>query len=284
MNRLIFLCIAFCFLFPITAEERVRRIVSTSGAITEIICSLGLTDQLVGVDITSQWPPAVEKLPKVGHSHQLGSEGILALKPTHVFVMNNMRGTTLVDQLERAGVKVLKCPYPKGGVEKASELILSVSKHVGEEAKGEMLVKELKKDLAEVKKRAKEFESKPKALFVYARGIKTLFVGGTGTLAESYMESAGAVNAVKTYASYQPLSAETIIEASPDVIYAFASGVEAVGGEEKFWQLPGLSLCPAGKARRLMILEEGALNFGPRLGYFLQKSQKDMMDSMVGSN
>jgi iron complex transport system substrate-binding protein len=41
------------------------RIVSLLPSATEIVCSLGLADQLVGVTHECDWPPAVRKLPKV---------------------------------------------------------------------------------------------------------------------------------------------------------------------------------------------------------------------------
>ena len=47
------------------------RIVSLSGTISEIICDLGRQNQLVGVDVTSTYPAALDKLPKVGHNRNI---------------------------------------------------------------------------------------------------------------------------------------------------------------------------------------------------------------------
>ncbi len=44
------------------------RIVSLLPSATEIICSLGLEDQLVGVTHECDWPPSVAKLPRVTHT------------------------------------------------------------------------------------------------------------------------------------------------------------------------------------------------------------------------
>ena len=50
-----------------------ERIVSSTGAYTEIICSMGFEKKLVGVDITSNFPKNIQKLPKIGHQHQLSA-------------------------------------------------------------------------------------------------------------------------------------------------------------------------------------------------------------------
>jgi iron complex transport system substrate-binding protein len=48
------------------AQERPRRIVSTAPSITEALFALGLGSQVVGVSRFCDFPPEVQKLPKVG--------------------------------------------------------------------------------------------------------------------------------------------------------------------------------------------------------------------------
>ena len=69
-----------------TAHAKEFKVVSTSGALTEILYGLGAEQYLVGVDTTSQWPIEAKKLPQVGYQRALSSEGVLSLMPTHVFV------------------------------------------------------------------------------------------------------------------------------------------------------------------------------------------------------
>jgi iron complex transport system substrate-binding protein len=57
------------------------RIVSICPSNTEIACVLGLADQLVGLDRSSDWPPEIVDLPRVGPDLQVDVEKIAALKP-----------------------------------------------------------------------------------------------------------------------------------------------------------------------------------------------------------
>ena len=57
------------------------RLVTISGAITEVVYALGAEAQLVGTDTTSLYPLAALKTPKVGYMRQLSAEGLLSLKP-----------------------------------------------------------------------------------------------------------------------------------------------------------------------------------------------------------
>ena len=268
--------LSLCFyLFNLQAQD--LRIVSTSGALTEITCELGFEKNLVGVDMTSTYPPSVKSLPKVGHRHQLNAEGLLSLQPTHVIMMDSMAKETLQQQLIAAGVQIVIVNYPKKAMDSIS-MIHTVAKALGKEPEGNIIAKKVSMELNDIKKNLNQWKRKPKALFIYARGIKTLYVGGTGTLAEALMHSAGAENALTTFASFQTLSAETIIQCNPDIIIAYKSGVEAIGGEENFWKLPGLSHSNAGRNKSLISLDEGALNFGPRVAHFSRLVHQQLLD------
>lgn len=279
IKKFSFLCLAiylFSFASSILADsEQKFRIVSASGAITETICELGFGQRLVGVDMSSKFPEnIVDSLPVIGHGHSLNAEGILALRPSHVFVMDARRSNTLVEQLKKAEVTVYEIPYPKK-VKDSFKMIRAIAVSLKVEEKGEKLVQRVEEDLTLAKKHVEKMTKSPKALFVYARGMKTLYVGGTGTLAESLINEAGATNCVSTFSSYQPLTAENIIQASPDVYVAFKSGVQSVGGIEGFLKLPGVGLTMGGRFRRIVLIDDAALNFGPRIGQFVLQVSKE---------
>ncbi len=66
------------------STAKMPRIVSVSGATTEIVYALGAEKQLVGTDTTSLFPAAALQTPKVGYMRQLSAEGLLSLKPDAV--------------------------------------------------------------------------------------------------------------------------------------------------------------------------------------------------------
>lgn len=57
------------------------RVVSLGGSVTEIVYGLGEGDRLVGDDLSSLYPEAATKLPRVGYYRAVPVEGVLSLKP-----------------------------------------------------------------------------------------------------------------------------------------------------------------------------------------------------------
>ncbi|MFZ5814109.1 MAG: cobalamin-binding protein [Bacillota bacterium] len=68
------------------------RIVSLAPSNTEILHALGLMEHLVGVDDWSDWPPAVQSLPRVGPDLQIDLDRVEALKPDLVLASLSVPG------------------------------------------------------------------------------------------------------------------------------------------------------------------------------------------------
>jgi iron complex transport system substrate-binding protein len=104
-------------------------------------------------------------------------------------------------------------------------------------------------------------------LFIYARGGGTLMVGGTGTPAAAMIRLAAGENAVSAFDGFKPLTAEAVTTAAPDVILVPSRGLATLGGVDGLVAQPGIALTPAGKARRVVAMDDLLLlGFGPRLG------------------
>ena len=106
-----------------------------------------------------------------------------------------------------------------------------------------------------------------RALFVYARGAGVVLVSGTGNAADAVLGLAGAENVVTAFPDFRPLTAEAVADASPDVIVIPERGLESVGGVDGLLRQPGLAQTPAGRARRVVTVDDALLlGFGPRVG------------------
>ena len=102
-------------------------------------------------------------------------------------------------------------------------------------------------------------------------------VAGRRTAADSIIALAGGRNAVEGYEGYKPLTAEAAAGAAPDVILVTSRGLETSGGVDELLKQPGLSLTPAGKARRVIAMDDLLLlGFGPRLG----QAAKELCDQL----
>jgi iron complex transport system substrate-binding protein len=84
---------------PRPERAAARRLVSVGGALTEIVYALEAQAELVGVDSTSQYPVAAQRLPSVGYARSLSLEGVLALAPTQVLATEDAGPPAVLRQL-----------------------------------------------------------------------------------------------------------------------------------------------------------------------------------------
>lgn len=242
------------------------RLVTLGGPVTETVFALGSGSQVIAVDVSSTWPPEAAALPKVGYHRALSAEGILSLRPGLVIGTDEAGPPTALRQMKDAGTRVELVPV-EHTVEGTRRKILAISALLGKEDAGRKLVASLEADLEVVKARIAASKSRPRVLFIYARGQGTLSVSGRATAADAIIALAGGVNAVTGYEGYKPLTPEALAAARPDVILLTTSGLESVGGKATLLDQPGVALTPAGKNGRIESLDDGLLlNFGPRLG------------------
>jgi iron complex transport system substrate-binding protein len=104
-------------------------------------------------------------------------------------------------------------------------------------------------------------------LFVYTSSSGALQVAGEGTAASAMIALAGARNATSGFTGYRPMTAEAVIAAAPDVILFTDRGLASAGGVDAVLAKPGVALTPAGRARRVVSLDDLLLlGFGPRTG------------------
>lgn len=86
-------------------KEEPQRIISLSSSITEIAFLLGAEDKIVGVSDFCEYPPEVEKIPKVGKLLNINVETLLALHPDLVLITSHVTKED-VAKIENAGIPV----------------------------------------------------------------------------------------------------------------------------------------------------------------------------------
>lgn len=239
-----------------------RRIVSLDGAITEIVVTLGYGNELVGRDVTSTYPDWIkDSVTDLGHVRSLAIESLLELNPTLILASEKEMVPDLEDKIRRSGVEY-KFFDREFSLEGTKTLIREVGAYFQNPDTSAVLQK-IDKDISDVEK----FETKPKVLFVYARGAGTLMVAGENTPMEGMIEMAGGENAVSGFQDFKPLTAEALISYDPEIILMFDSGAQSLGGEEGILLVPGVSETKAGKNKAIVTMDGGLLSgFGPRVG------------------
>jgi iron complex transport system substrate-binding protein len=242
------------------------RIVSVGGTVTEIASALGWGSRLVAVDTSSLYPSAVRSLPKVGYQRTLAAEGIVAQRPTLLLLSAEAGPPIAIEQIRGLGVPLHIVPAGDS-LDAAKEKIRHVAALLGEKAKGEELVRELSADMVSAEALVRRASSKPKVLFVHARSGGAMMVSGRDTSPDAMIRLAAGENAITDWKGFKPLTSEAVTTAAPDVILIAEHSVAAVGGVDGLLAQPGLALTPAGKARRVVSMDDLLLiGFGPRLG------------------
>ncbi|MEE2787051.1 MAG: ABC transporter substrate-binding protein [Myxococcota bacterium] len=247
----------------VSAEE--RRIVTLGAGVTETVFALGLGQDVVGVDVSSLYPPDAVKKPKVGYVRMTSAEGIASLKPTMILAPTFLGPATVQKQLADAGLNLKLVEAPKS-IDMAMKRVRQIGDILGKTSGAERLVAEMQKKIDEAQAHAKG-QSPKRILFIFVHGGTAMQVGGLKTAANVMIQAAGATNAVTEYEGYRPLSPEALLIAKPDVILATTRGLKAIGGEAGVWKSPGLALTPAGKSKALIVMDDlKLLGFGPRTG------------------
>lgn len=249
---------------PAGAASRMPRIVALGGALTEVVYLLKAENQLVGTDTTSLYPEAALKTPKVGYMRQLSAEGLLSLKPDAVVGTTEAGPPVVLDQVRSAGVRV-ELVQADHTWDEVRRKVSTVGRVTGREREAQALQADLDAQWARVQQAIAATARRPRALFILSHSGSPM-VAGTGTAADALVRFAGGVNAVTQFGGYRPLTAEAMASAAPQVLLNTTQGIEALGGEDAFWQRPELALTPAFGRKALVTMDANhLLGFGPRL-------------------
>ncbi|WP_414058479.1 heme/hemin ABC transporter substrate-binding protein [Rouxiella chamberiensis] len=236
------------------SSQAAERIVSIGGDVTEIVYALGAGNELVARDSTSTHPDKATKLPDVGYMRMLNAEGILSTKPTLVLSSELAQPSLALQQVAQSHVKVVRVPGSPT-LDTVVQKIEVIANALGRQAEGEKLITDYRNQL-------KAIQGTPlhaKVLFIMSHGGMSSMAAGQNTAADSIITSAGAQNAMQGFSRYRPLSQEGIVAAAPDLLLLTGDGVKTLGGIDNVWKLPGLAMTPAGKNKRVLIVDDMAL-------------------------
>ena len=243
------------------------RIITLGGAVTEVVYALGWGENIVALDESSIYPPEeTATLPQVGYLRFLSAEPVLSVAPTLIIATEDAGPEEAVLQLENAGVTFLVVPA-EDTLEGAREKIRTIATALNEVELGEEFISRMDRDITRAQALVDTTETRPRVMFVYARGRAVLTVSGTGTGADEMIRLAGAENAIQDVEGYIPMTAEAVAAAQPDIILAATLGADSVGEIGGLTNLPGVSLTPAAAEGRIYTMDDlYLLGFTPRLG------------------
>ena len=254
--------------------NQTTRIVCISKQINEYIYALGAEQDLVAVDLSSIYPEQIKKLPNVGYHRALSAEGIISMKPTVVLHDGSIGPEAVVDQVKKVGIPMLEMKSGRG-VDSAKSLMREVGKYFKKEAAADSIIKKWDADMALALKDTAKYAGKPKPRILiihYGRAANIYLAMTKKSPANQIIEWAGGVNAIDSMGGMARTNAEMIAKSAPDIIIATDFGFDKFGSADKFKEMPGVSLTPAGKNGRIYRIEESEIvYFGPRTASVVKK-------------
>jgi len=251
------------------------RIVSMAPNLTEILFALGLEDNIAGVTIHSDYPPAAEKKPKMGTFWQPNIEAVIAAKPDLVITLGFEQQRNLAKRLKASGCGILTV-----NIEKVSDLFGAIEK-IGEATnttqKADQLILNIKKELGGL---AAMFDSTEKIRVLWVIQTEPLRVAGRSTFVNEIITLAGGENAIgPTLHQYPPIGTEQLYSCGADVIITPAQGREELSIQQqkalKFWSR--FKSVPAVKNQRIYVIDPGPVS---RLGPRLPKAVKNVAECL----
>jgi iron complex transport system substrate-binding protein len=90
----------------VTLKQAAKRVISLTPHMTELLFAAGAGERVVGTVEYSNYPPAAQRIARIGDSAQLDLERILALKPDLIVVWKNGNAQRQLDKLLRLGIPV----------------------------------------------------------------------------------------------------------------------------------------------------------------------------------
>ncbi|HWP34511.1 MAG TPA: helical backbone metal receptor, partial [Thermodesulfobacteriota bacterium] len=240
------------------------RIVSLAPNLTEIVFALGLGDRLVGVTDFCDYPPDVQRIPRVGGVATPSLERVVAARPDLVLATTAGNDRERVLALARLGVPVLVTD-PRDLAAVADSFVL-IARAAGAPEAGERLAADFRARLDALRQRLAGVAPVRTLLLVWS---DPLVAAGPGAFLSNLLEVAGATNVlagtegIGRAAAYPAIGLETVLTLAPEAIVlvtqAGASG-DALARLRRYREIPAV------RDGRLVTLEQAAaVRPGPRL-------------------
>jgi iron complex transport system substrate-binding protein len=259
-----------------STDSKDARYVVISPIYNEIIWALGAQDKVVGVDLSTTFPPDVKNKQTVGYHRALSAEGILSLHPTTIIHDNNIGPPQVVQQLQQLNIPMKTFTAKNDSFDGAKALIREMGAYFHKEARAEELCNTMDAQRAASLEKVKQYTDHPRVAVIHFGRASNVYMvvgkggGGDGGGVSQMIELAGGEMAGENAGRgmQRMESPEILAKANPDIILLTDYGYDRLGGSmDQIKALPGVATSNAAKTGRIYRIEENVLNyFGPRSG------------------
>jgi len=241
----------------VALQQPAARVVSLVPSATEAVCALGACERLVAVDRWSNWPAAIQHLPRVGGLDDANIERIAAQRPDLVLVAPASR---VAARLRKLGMAVAEIDtHTLGDVNRMLSMLGTL---LGREEAARQVWQNLGQqiDLA-----ATSVAASARRARIYIELSSSPHAAGPSSYLGELLARLGGTNIVPPHLGAFPvLTPEFIVRADPDLIIVARGGVDAMKAR------PGWSSLRAVRQGLICVVEADDYDVlvrpGPRLG------------------
>ena len=191
-----------------------KRIVSLAPNVTEILFSLGLDTEIVGVSALSNFPEGAKRKVKVGSYVSPDFEKIVSLKPDLIVATGVGNTRDVVDRLDKLGLPTYVI-FPKN-VDEILRSIHHLGQVVDREREAAVIVQGMKKRRNRVVERVKDLHRPKVFLQVGEAPVVTV---GKGSFADDLIRLAGGENIAGNQKEMYPRwGMEEVLQRAPEII------------------------------------------------------------------
>jgi len=211
----------------VEAQALPERIISLSPNLTEIIWGVGAFDRVVAVSEFCDFPPEVEKLPRVGGWQNTNLEKIASLRPDLV-LLTEAQAPFVKHHLDGLGIPALVVRAQS--IADIKSAIMQIGRALGRETEASRLVAGLDAELEEVRRLTAGLD-RPRVLCVVDRlpgTLRDLYVATSGSFFSELVEIAGGEPLTPpANHQYTKISMEAMVSMDPEVILDIVQSASA---------------------------------------------------------
>lgn len=232
-----------------------KRIVSLAPNITEILFSLGLDEEVVGVSIHCNYPDQVKNRVRVGSYISIDFERVISLKPDLILATGAGNPREVVEKLERLGFPTYVI-FPKK-FDDVLRSIRHIGQVVGKEREAFSLAESMNMRREKIVERTRNL---PRPKVFLQIGEAPIVTVGKGSFGDDLIHLAGGENIAATDREMYPrLGIEEILKRSPEILLVSSMNpqgdYERVLREWKRWRM-----IPAVKEGRIHLIDSDLID------------------------